>query len=102
MAIPQIVWTIVLMVVKWLSPVARDAFVEAMQVFYKKAMESPNQLDDIAATVICKMLNVDVSGVVFTPPVEGGSAPKEVLEAVTGGLIEVTTGDPWAPMIDAP
>ena len=91
MAIPAIVWSLVLVIVKWLSPVARDAFATAMQAFYKTAMESPNQLDDIAATVICKLMNVDVSGVVYTPSV-GGSAPKEVVDAVTSGLIEVGTG----------
>ena len=42
MAIPAIVWSLVLMLVKWLSPVARDAFSEAMKAFYKSAMESPN------------------------------------------------------------
>jgi hypothetical protein len=89
------------MVVKWLSPVARDAFVVAMQAFYKTAMESPNQLDDIAATVICKLMNVDVSGVTFTPSA-GGSAPTEVVAAVTGGLIEVSTGRPFDPTIDGP
>jgi hypothetical protein len=92
MAIPAIVWSIVLVLVKMLSPVARDAFVVAMQAFYKTAMESSNQVDDIAATVICKMMNVDVSGVVFTPPAEGGSAPKEVVEAVTNGIIEIGSG----------
>lgn len=99
MAVPAVVWSLVLMVVKWLSPVARDAFAEAMKAFYKVAMESPNQLDDVAAKVIVTLLNVDVSGVTFTPSV-GGSAPKEVVDAVTGGLIEVTTGRPFDPMID--
>jgi hypothetical protein len=88
MAVPAIVWSIVLMVVKWLSPIARDAFAEAMKQFYKTAMESPNQLDDIAATVICKMLNVDVSGVTYNPTT-GGSAPPEVIKAVTGGFSEI-------------
>lgn len=97
MAIPQVVWSLVLIVVRWLSPVARDAFAEAIKVFYKKAMESPSQLDDIAATVIVRLLNVDVSGVQFTPAA-GGSAPKEVVDAVTGGLIEVTTGDILNPL----
>lgn len=92
MAVPAVVWQLILIVVRWLSPVARTAFEQAMVAFYKTAMESPNQLDDIAATVICKVLNVDVSGVVFTPPAAGGSAPKEVVDAVTSGLIEVSTG----------
>jgi hypothetical protein len=101
MAIPAIVWSIVLVLVKMLSPVARDAFAVAMQAFYKTAMESNNQLDDIAASAICKVMNVDVSGVVFTPPAEGGSAPKEVIDAVTNGFIEIGTGINTVP-IDSP
>jgi hypothetical protein len=100
MAVPAVVWSLVLMVVKWLSPVARDAFSEAMKSFYKVAMESPNQLDDIAAKVIVTMLNVDVSGVTFTPPA-AGSAPAEVVAAITGGLIEVGTGRPFDPAVDS-
>lgn len=100
MAIPAILWSIVLVLVKMLSPVARNAFVVAMQAFYKMAMESATPLDDIAATVICKLMNVDVTGVVFTPPALGGSMPKEVVDAVTNGFIEIGSGI-YAP-VDTP
>ncbi len=104
MAIPAVVWSLVLIIVKWLSPVARDAFEKAMVAFYKTAMESENQLDDIAATVICKLMNVDISGVVVSShPV--GTAPKEVVDAVTNGLVEVTMGwsadRPFDPSVDS-
>jgi hypothetical protein len=92
MAIPAIVWSIVLVLVKMLSPVARGAFEEAMKAFYRASMESSNQVDDIAATAICAILRIDVSGVTYTPPAEGGSAPKEVVDAVTSGFIEIGSG----------
>jgi hypothetical protein len=101
MAVPAIVWSVILMVVKWLSPVARTAFEVAMQNFYRTAMESENQMDDVAATVLCKVLGVDVSGVEYTKYVGTQTAPAEVMKAVTGGLVEVATGRPFDPSIDS-
>lgn len=92
MTVPAIVWDLIVMVVKWLSPTARTAFDDALKAFYKHAMETSSSLDDVAAKVICTLMNVDVSGVVYTPPAAGGSTPKEVVDTVTNGLVQVATG----------
>lgn len=93
---------VLLMVIGWLSPVARKALSDALQGWYAHALATPNKMDDIAAKVVVSILSVDVSKVVATPSPDSANLPPEVVNAVSGGLLEVITGRPFDATVDSP
>jgi hypothetical protein len=93
MAIPAILVPVILWAVKALSKEARELLAEALGAWYVKALATPNKVDDIAAAIICKLLQVDTSGVVPGPD----NLPGELVDAVVGGMTEIATGNPFDP-----
>lgn len=95
MPIPMFVWSGLMLLLKFLAPNVRTLFEEAVQGVYKKAMESPNKIDDIGVKLLVTACGVDVSGVVVTPSPDSQNLPKDVVDAVAGSLAQVITGTPF-------
>jgi hypothetical protein len=94
MAIPAIAWTIISMLIKWASPVARQALEGGIKTYYKSALESPNVVDDVVAKILVGILSVDVSGVAIEPKPDTNTVPipPEVVNLLVDSTVIVATG----------
>lgn len=104
MAIPAIAWTMIAMLLKWASPLAREALSGGIRGYYKKAKESPNQADDVLAGILVALLQVDVSGVVIEPKPDTNTVPipPDMIDLFVKSVVHAATGNPVGWTADRP